>query len=521
MATPCVIGRRAAGPRGRGRPVACWVVFRTRQAAALPLLLLTSYCAAHLDLGIPATSNHPEIGTPGSQATVDAWDGDTSFKRWGRRLHAAVGAKSMGRPGKGLRITLGGEHAKLAPSRSELRKISESSRRDKPLPALKEARPDKLPGGRRAGKVIGSPTAANYTFDEGIRAMCADRHQRIRIRKFPLSLPLDRDPQHMFVTKAMAQANFESDPKWEQHMAEIEKHLPLLSSDLFGGRRMYGSCAVVGNSGNLRHAEWGAEIDRHEAVFRFNRAPTAGYEKWVGQRTDFRILNNVQSRIYAQGGKRSPELHAPELNKHQPMTHNEARELKRWKLAKKEDCPLDRNSTIVLSRQSPNDTAYLLHAIRMETLTRKIPHVRLTMLDKQFIFRYVKTALDEFRRCLALRQGADPRTWGRFRSPSSGVMITMGAMHLCQRVSVYGIGESMMKGSPYQYYKNQVDKFHRPNTKAHNFDLERQWMLLLSSEGLIRKCEAGTCLEADKPHRPSPVKPKASGRTAVHPGGDL
>eukprot|EP00873_Tetraselmis_striata_P002621 jgi/Tetstr1/422885/TSEL_001297.t1 len=515
MVTICVDGRRAVGPGGRRhsfrRPAAWAAVRSSRLAAALPLLLLVRYCAAQLVPRIPATLSNLELGTLGSQGCVDSGDGAASSERWGRRLHAAVGAKSRGRPGKGLRITLGGEHAKLAPSRSKLRKISESLRRGEPLHVLREARPAKLPGGRRAGKVVGSPTAANYTFDEGIRAMCADRHQRIRIRKFPLSLPLDRDPQHMFVTKAMAQANFESDPKWEQHMAEIEKHLPLLSSDLFGGRRMYGSCAVVGNSGNLRRAEWGAEIDRHEAVFRFNRAPTAGYEKWVGRRTDFRILNNAESRIYAHGGRRNDGLQSIGAGLPVSYIRSQERKKKRWLNAPKEDCPLDHNSTIVLSRQQPNETAHFLQGIRMQTLVRKMAHVRLTMLDK-FIFEYAKTALGEFRQCLAVRRGADPAKWGLFGTPSTGVLLTMGAIHLCQRVSVYGIGESTMKGSPYQYFKNQIlGNFGSPNTQSHNFELERRWMHHLANEGLIRKCEYGACLEAGKPPPASPVGPDASG----------
>jgi hypothetical protein len=69
----------------------------------------------------------------------------------------------------------------------------------------------------------------------------------------------------------MAQANFESDTTWMQYITDIEKYLPELTKDLFRGKRLYESCAIVGNSGNLKRAAWGKEIDAHEAIFRFNR----------------------------------------------------------------------------------------------------------------------------------------------------------------------------------------------------------------------------------------------------------
>eukprot|EP00873_Tetraselmis_striata_P013561 jgi/Tetstr1/433825/TSEL_023011.t1 len=93
------------------------------------------------------------------------------------------------------------------------------------------------------------------------------------------------------------------------------------------------------------------------------------------------------------------------------------------------------DSTLVLSREAPTDTAYLLNAIRRQTDAHKMRDVRLSMLDG-FMYHYDKGALGEFRRCLALRRGKDPHNWGRFRSPSSGVVITLGAIHLCKRASV-------------------------------------------------------------------------------------
>mmetsp|Transcript_26831 Transcript_26831/g.58468 ORF Transcript_26831/g.58468 Transcript_26831/m.58468 type:complete len:402 (-) Transcript_26831:426-1631(-) len=56
-------------------------------------------------------------------------------------------------------------------------------------------------------------------------------------------------------------------------------------------RADFSTCAVVGSSGVLRQLELGAEIDNHTAVIRFNDAPTASYEQWVGDKTTVRIQN--------------------------------------------------------------------------------------------------------------------------------------------------------------------------------------------------------------------------------------
>jgi len=65
-----------------------------------------------------------------------------------------------------------------------------------------------------------------------------------------------------------------------------------------GERKRYASCALVGNSGALLFHERGAEIDGHEAVFRFNNAPVKGFEKNVGSKTTFQVFNSKAVREY-------------------------------------------------------------------------------------------------------------------------------------------------------------------------------------------------------------------------------
>eukprot|EP00899_Mesostigma_viride_P009349 jgi/Mesvir1/18415/Mv14285-RA.2 len=55
---------------------------------------------------------------------------------------------------------------------------------------------------------------------------------------------------------------------------------------------IYNLCAVVGNGGSLLLHKWGADIDAHDAVFRFNGGVTQGFQDHVGQKTTIRLVNS-------------------------------------------------------------------------------------------------------------------------------------------------------------------------------------------------------------------------------------
>jgi len=64
----------------------------------------------------------------------------------------------------------------------------------------------------------------------------------------------------------------------------------LPEADLLEGLR-YRTCAVVASAGILRNRRFGAQIDAHDAVIRFNSARTRGMEAYVGGKTTIRLMN--------------------------------------------------------------------------------------------------------------------------------------------------------------------------------------------------------------------------------------
>jgi hypothetical protein len=65
------------------------------------------------------------------------------------------------------------------------------------------------------------------------------------------------------------------------------------SFDLYHSKEVpvFSSCVVVGSSGSMSGKKQGDWIDAHDAVFRMNQAPTAGFQADVGRKTTVRVCN--------------------------------------------------------------------------------------------------------------------------------------------------------------------------------------------------------------------------------------
>lgn len=72
-----------------------------------------------------------------------------------------------------------------------------------------------------------------------------------------------------------------------KHVLGLINNLTFPEAHLLHGK----SCAIVGNSGSLLENYHGDNIDSHDFVIRFNQAEILNYEKFVGTKTNLRILN--------------------------------------------------------------------------------------------------------------------------------------------------------------------------------------------------------------------------------------
>ena len=74
-------------------------------------------------------------------------------------------------------------------------------------------------------------------------------------------------------------------------------YLSILMSYNAPALSQYRRCIVVGNGPLSHDSSRGAEVDSHDAVFRINDAPTAGFERFIGGKTTHRVLSNEYMNI--------------------------------------------------------------------------------------------------------------------------------------------------------------------------------------------------------------------------------
>ena len=201
----------------------------------------------------------------------------------------------------------------------------------------------------------------------------------------------------------------------------------------------FDTCAVVGNGGVLVHDEYGEAIDAHDAVFRFNDGPTATFEKLVGSKTTFRIINNNWSRAWMR---------------------------KRARGASEEHLLLFGMGA----------------AKSYEALVKRYPDVKVWFMAPEF----AGVARGMYKKAyLLMNEAGIVEVKGR-NSPPTGVEGLFFALAVCKQVHLYGFGIAADPTVPYHYH----DKV-KGVEAAHSFGFQAIFLKMLAQSGHFDICVPG------------------------------
>lgn len=195
------------------------------------------------------------------------------------------------------------------------------------------------------------------------------------------------------------------------------------------------TCAVVGNSGNLRESGHGKLIDSHQHVIRMNRAVMSGFEQDVGNRCTHHFLY--------------PES-AVDLR---PREH------------------------LVLLPFKIRDLDWTRSALTTGEITTTYMRVRdrisadrdrVLIVSPEF-FKYVH----------------ERWTQKHGRYPSTGITAVVFALHMCDQVSLFGFGADSQGNWHHYWEKNKFAGAFR-KTGVHNADFETEILQTLHKEGKVQ-----------------------------------
>ncbi|XP_037348462.1 alpha-N-acetylgalactosaminide alpha-2,6-sialyltransferase 1 [Talpa occidentalis] len=246
------------------------------------------------------------------------------------------------------------------------------------------------------------------------------------------------------------------------HFPRVPQQQLLLAGLRPGGSRC-ATCAVVGNGGILNNSRKGQEIDSHDYVFRLSGAVIKDYEQDVGTRTSFygfTAFSLTQSLLIlgSRGFKHVP------MGKDVRYLHflEGSRDFD-WLEAFLLNEPLKKKSLFWFSR-NPRD----VFPKDLQLDRYLLPHPDL--------LRYMKNRF--------LRSNTLSTARWRIYRPTTGALLLLTALQLCDQVSAYGfITEGHERFSDHYYDKTWKKTVFYIN---HDFALEKKVWKRLHDEGIIR-----------------------------------
>ncbi|XP_066269014.1 beta-galactoside alpha-2,6-sialyltransferase 1-like [Branchiostoma lanceolatum] len=214
----------------------------------------------------------------------------------------------------------------------------------------------------------------------------------------------------------------------------------------------FNSCAVVSSSHGLRIHTYGREIDDHDAVLRFNCAPTEKFEKFVGNRTDLRLINTKIPGITCK-----KEF----LNDSIAMFNHEITVIRNFGAINFGKRGID-------ARKDRFRVFENLKKYRRTHPNRTMPFIQRPDFGKNIV-----TELRRF--CVATGRCKKTNL-----SPSTGMFGVVMMLHLCNWVHVFEILPSNSDNTNLRYYYDEKEKKLPPNEGIHSYNQERQYIRTLS-----------------------------------------
>lgn len=246
------------------------------------------------------------------------------------------------------------------------------------------------------------------------------------------------------------------------------------------------SCAVVGNSGNLLHSNYGQQIDAHTYVFRMNNAPVQGYEKDVGTRTTHHVAHSNTPSIRDYGVLTATYMIIDDFGINY-RDENQESELRSDIIDRVMYLTALQNPALNLPHQirqknfSPEDMFPGLHRLL------KLPESQVRATNFPGNVTKLKGNFFFFHPAFLFYIGNkwfQPENKQLRDVPSTGFKTIIFALHLCDEVDIFGFGANKETKRWDHYYNQGLPLNSTP--KMHRAEYQEEFFEHLVSERVVR-----------------------------------